>query len=214
MNECRFSVTRKEWDLPFLAEAKELAGVRRVVRMHLNLWGLPELVDAAQLCVTELVTNVITHVGAGTPTTLALSMRGTRLRLEVSDPDTRALPTLLSAADEAEGGRGMSIVDAMAERWGVILRGDSKITWCELATALTAHDGHVASPQVARAEALLMLYCGCDAPAPYRHDRLSSEVAQQATTGVIADILHWLRAHGCDPDEALDRAQARFEGGG
>ncbi|MFJ4851950.1 hypothetical protein [Streptomyces sp. NPDC088730] len=30
-------------------------------------------------------------------------------------------------------------------------------------------------------------------------------------TGLIADLLHWLRAHGFDVDEALDRAQLHFE---
>ncbi|MGS2588188.1 ATP-binding protein [Streptomyces hebeiensis] len=211
VGECRFSVPRKEWDLPFLAEAKELAGVRRVVRMHLNVWGLPELVDAAQLCVTELVTNVITHVGAGTPTTLAVSMNDTHLRLEVSDPDTRAVPTLLAATDEAEGGRGLSLVDATAVRWGVILRGDSKVTWCELATELTSHDGHTDRAEVLRSEALLTLYSRRGPLASYQHDRLSVEVAREAAIGVVVDLLHWLRAHGCDPDEALDRAQRCFE---
>ncbi|WP_329078722.1 hypothetical protein [Streptomyces niveus] len=40
---------------------------------------------------------------------------------------------------------------------------------------------------------------------------LSAAVAEKAAIDLIADVLHWLRAHGCDPDEALDRAQTRFE---
>ncbi|MFE3737442.1 ATP-binding protein [Streptomyces sp. NPDC059134] len=211
VSECRFGVTRKEWGFPFLAEAGELAGLRRVVRLHLNLWGLPELVQDAQLCVTELVTNVINHVGPGTPTTLGVSMNGRRLRLEVGDPDTRALPTLLTAADEEESGRGMALVDAVTDRWGVILRGDTKITWCELATGLRSQNGHIESPQVAKAEALLTLYCCRDTLKPCQDDRLSVAVAESAATDLIADLLHWLRAHGCDPDEALDRAQMHFE---
>ncbi|MER7998609.1 hypothetical protein [Streptomyces sp. NPDC095613] len=126
----------------------------------------------------------------------------------------RALPALLSASDEAEGGRGLSLVDATAERWGVILRGDSKVTWCELATELTSHDGHTDRPEVIRSEALLTLSSRRGILVPYRHGRLSVEAAQEAAIGVVVDLLHWLRAHGCDPDEALDRAQARFEGEG
>ncbi|MFB6981503.1 ATP-binding protein [Streptomyces scopuliridis] len=211
MSECRFGIARKGWDLPFLAEVEELAGLRRVMRVHLNMWGLPGLVDTAQLCVTELVTNVITHVGPGTPTTLAVSMNGRHLRLEVSDPDTRALPALISVTTEEESGRGMALVNAVTDRWGVILRGDSKVTWCELTTGLRSGSDHVDGPQVTKAEALLALYGSRDSFMPQQRERLSVAVAEEAAIGVIADLLHWLRAHGCDPDEALDRAQARYE---
>ncbi|MFD9222900.1 ATP-binding protein [Streptomyces sp. NPDC060064] len=194
-----------------MATPEELGGLRRVVRVHLGVWGLPDLVDSAQLCVTELVTNVITHVGPGTPTTLAVSMNGTHLRIEIHDPDPQALPTLVAAKGEAEAGRGLVLVDATAERWGVILRADSKVTWCELATGLPSPNGHMEGPRVAKAEALLGLYCwDSHLPAPGA-GQLGVGRAQQAAIGMIVDILHWFRAHGCDPDEALDRAQSHFE---
>lgn len=211
MDECQCEVPRKAWDLPFLAEAEEVAGLRRVMALHLKLWGLPELTDAAQLCVTELVTNVLTHVGPGTPTTLAVSMAGTRLRIEVRDPDARALPTLLAATDGDESGRGMAIVDAITDRWGVILRADSKVTWCELPTDLTTSTGHTGGCRVMRAEALLVLCCGATHPAGASRGSLGVAVAEEATIDLVVDLLHWLRAHGCDPDEALDRAQMHFE---
>ncbi|MGC5006175.1 ATP-binding protein [Streptomyces sp. DT203] len=211
LDGCRFGVVRKGWDLAFLAEAKELAGLRRVMRLHLELWGLPGVVYAAQICVTELVANVVRHVGPGTPSCLAVSMNGDRLRIEVSDPDVRALPTLVTTAGEVEAGRGMAIVEGVADRWGVILRGDSKVTWCELATGLRSSNDHVDGPQVAKAEALLGL-CGLGVT-PTDSDRgsLSPTVGRDLAIGLIADLLHWLRAHGCDPDEALDRAQMHFE---
>ncbi|KIF69728.1 regulator [Streptomyces sp. AcH 505] len=211
MVECRFNIARKAWGLSFLAESVEVAGLRRLMRMHLNLWGLPTLVDAAQSCVTELVGNVITHVGPGTPTALVVSMNGTHLRIEVSDPDTRTLPTLVAATDEAESGRGVALVDALTDRWGVILRGNSKVTWCELETGLRSGTDHIEGPQVAKAEALLSLYCWGDVHAPTRHGRLNVAMAEEAAIDLIADLLHWLRAHGCDPDGALDRAQTHFE---
>lgn len=204
-------VRRKPWELPFAAEPSELAGLRRVLRLHLTLWGLPGLVETAQICVTELASNVICHVGAGTPTTLAVSMSGTYLRIELHDPDTRALPTLLNAECEAESGRGMTLVDAVTDRWGVILRSDSKVVWCELATGVTGPNGHTDSPQVAHAEAYLALYGTARQPRPSNSSRLSVAVAEEAAIDLIADLLHWLRAHGCDPDEALDRAQMHFE---
>ncbi|MGW2559117.1 ATP-binding protein [Streptomyces sp. NPDC001514] len=211
MSECRCEVPRKAWELPFLAEAREVAGLRRIMRLHLGAWGLHELVEAAQLCVSELVSNVITHVGSGTPTTLAVAMRGTRLRIEVHDPDTRTLPTLLAPERDAEKGRGIALVDGIADTWGVILRMDTKVTWCELATGLTSPEGHVGGPRVSRAEAVLGLYGLAELQKSEGRSRLSLASAEEAAIDVMADLLHWLRAHGCNPDEAVDRAQMHFE---
>lgn len=211
VNACRSEVRRQTWELPFLAEARELAALRRVMELHLRQWGLPHLTDAVRLCVTELVANVIRHVGDLTPTTLAVSMNGTFLRLEVRDPDTRVLPTLLSPRAEDEAGRGMALVDAVADRWGVILRPESKVTWCEMATGLTAPNGHLSDPGVTRAEALIGLYTSVRHPAMDDRSRLHIVTAEESAIDVITDLLLWLRAHGCDSDEALDQAQLRVE---
>ncbi|MFD1661935.1 ATP-binding protein [Streptomyces caeni] len=202
---------RKPWDVAFTAEPVEVAALRRIMRLHLGTWGLHDLTDPAQLCVSELVSNVITHVGHGTPATLAVSMNGNHLRIEVHDPDTRALPTLIDAGSDAEVGRGMALVDTVADRWGVQLHPDRKVTWCELATGLTSPNGHVGTAGVTRAEALLGLYAATRLPSKPMSSRLSAAMAQEAVIDVVTDFLHWLRAHGCDADEALDRAQTRFE---
>ncbi|WP_314223312.1 ATP-binding protein [Streptomyces zaehneri] len=204
-------MTRKPWDLAFTAEPTEVAALRRIMRLHLGIWGLPEVIDDAQLCMSELVSNVITHVGPGTPARLAVSMNGVHLRIEVHDPDTRALPVLRDMHVGSEGGRGVSLVDAVASRWGVQLRPDRKVAWCELATGLESPDSHVEGPGVRRAEALLRLCAGEKAlhrPGP---TRLGRAVAEDSVITAITDFLHWLRVHGCDVDEALDRAQSRFE---
>ncbi|MEU6763575.1 ATP-binding protein [Streptomyces sp. NPDC046853] len=211
MSDCRCGVLRKAWELPFLAEPEEVAALRRIVRLHLTQWGLPEVVEAAQLCVSELVANVITHVGSHTPTTFGLTMRDTCVRIEIGDPDTRALPTLLAAEADAESGRGMALLDAVADRWGVILRSDTKVTWCELATGLGSPTDHTGGPRVDRAEALIGRYGERGVPTGDTGSPLTVAVAEEAAIDVIADLLHWLRAHGCDPDEALDRAQVHFE---
>lgn len=210
---CTVGLTRKLWTLPFTAEPAEVAPLRRVMRLHLELWGLHAVVGDAQLCVTELVSNVITHVGVGTPATLAVSMNDTRLRIELHDPDTRALPTLVSAQDESEAGRGMALIDALADRWGVQLRAEKKVTWCELATGLPGSNGHPGGKRVNQVEALLGVYGRerAQLPRAARSGALSVAVAEEAAIGIIADLLHWLRAHGRDADEALDRAQTHFE---
>ena len=97
-------MARKPWELSFLAEAEEVARLRRVVRLHLRLWGLSDIADVAEVCVSELAANVIRHVGEGTPSVLVVEMNGTRLRIAMRDPDTRSLPTLVSAGAEDEAG--------------------------------------------------------------------------------------------------------------
>lgn len=203
-------MSRKPWDLAFTADPEEVAALRRIMRIHLGLWGLHDVVDGAQLCLSELVSNVITHVGPGTPATLAVSMSGTHLRIEVHDPDMRALPTLMDAASDSESGRGMALVDAVADRWGVQLLADRKMTWCELPTTLTSPNGHRGGPHVARAEEVLDLY-GSAKLRLAGECRLSAATVEEVVIGVIADLLHWLRAHGHDADDALDRAQTHFE---
>ncbi|MFD9435240.1 ATP-binding protein [Streptomyces sp. NPDC060002] len=204
-------MTRKPWDLAFTAEPREVAALRRIMRLHLGIWGLPEVIDDAQLCMSELVSNVITHVGPGTPATLAVSMSGVHLRIEVHDPDARALPTLLDANAEAESGRGMALVDAIADRWGVQLHADKKVTWCELATGLSAAGSLCTSLRVARAENVSAAYEMAPCSSANELSRLGAAVAESMVVDAMADLLHWLRVHGHDADEALDRAQMRFE---
>ncbi|MFE9306210.1 ATP-binding protein [Streptomyces sp. NPDC006706] len=204
-------MVRTPWTVQFMAQEEEVAVLRRRVREHLGNWGLRDLVDEAQLCVSELVANVITHVGAGTPTTLAVLMNGTFLRIEVHDPDTRALPALVAADVESEGGRGMTLVDAITDRWGVKLLAERKVTWCELATGLPSPGDQDGGPRVMRAEAVLDLYGAAGSKLGSRLGRLSITEGEEAAIFLITDLLHWLRAHGRDADDVLDRAQMRFE---
>jgi anti-sigma regulatory factor (Ser/Thr protein kinase) len=208
--DCIAGVPRKPWSLPFTAEPQEVAALRRIMRLHLGLWGLHGVIDAAQLCVSELASNVITHVGTGTPATLVVSMSGTRVRIEVHDSDTRALPVLLDAGLDAESGRGMALISAVTDRWGIQLQADQKVTWCELPTGLSSAEEHSGGARVNRVESLLSNY-GCEREHPWLAGTGAVAVVEEAAIDVMVDVLHWLRAHGRDADEALDRAQVRFE---
>ncbi|MFH8340854.1 ATP-binding protein [Streptomyces sp. AM6-12] len=87
-----------------------------------------------RLCATELLTNVIEHVGDGTPVCVSVVRAGGpgRTRIEVTDPDPRGTPAVLSAAETAEGGRGLVLVSALAHRWGVERGPGGKTVWCEV----------------------------------------------------------------------------------
>ncbi|MFB6826698.1 ATP-binding protein [Streptomyces virginiae] len=108
--------------------------LRHAVREHLGPGGHPD----AGLCVTELLSNVITHLGAGTPVTLRVSGSGsgsgraTRTRVELTDPAPRAWPVPRQATDSDESGRGLALLEAVALRWGVTEGYRTKTVWCEL----------------------------------------------------------------------------------
>ncbi|KUN28412.1 hypothetical protein AQJ23_10220 [Streptomyces antibioticus] len=208
---------REPWVHQFAAQPSELSQLRRMLKIRLILWGLRDHVDVAQLCLSELVTNVIRHVGEGTPASLRMALSEPYLRLELEDPHTRALPTLLAASSASESGRGMALVDALTNhRWGVFLREGSKVVWCELATSDEPTVlGRTGGPRVVRAEALLDLYEAWQLP-PGRAvfgegSVLSATAVGEAAIGVMADLLDWLHAHGYDPDDVLDQAQTHFE---
>jgi hypothetical protein len=112
--------------------------VRRLLRRH----GVDVM-----LCVTELLTNVVDHVGEGTDVTVrVLGMPDGRTRVEVTDPDPRALPVLRRASPADESGRGLAVLDALALRWGVVRAAGHKTVWCEV-------DGEGEAGQASRAPA-------------------------------------------------------------
>lgn len=89
---------------------------RRWMRRQCAAWGLAEICDAVELLTSELVTNAIVH--ARTPLVLRAEVLADRLRVSVRDEESR--PPALTARDlDATGGRGLALVDALADSWGV-----------------------------------------------------------------------------------------------
>jgi hypothetical protein len=114
--------------LELLALPKAVPEVRRSVREHLGV-PCPEV----ELCVSELLTNVIAHVGEGTPVTVRLVLgQDGRVRVEVTDPVPHAWLIARSPGEDDETGRGLLLLDAVARRWGVWLTPAGKTVWCEL----------------------------------------------------------------------------------
>lgn len=110
------------------ASGKVMILVRRAVREHLDT-PCPEV----QLCVSELLTNVIDHVGEATPVTIRLFRTPDgHTRLEVTGPDPHAWLIARRPGVDDEAGRGLLLLDAVARRWGVWLTPAGKTVWCEL----------------------------------------------------------------------------------
>ncbi|MDT0341314.1 ATP-binding protein [Streptomyces sp. DSM 44938] len=117
--------------LPSLPSSARIA--RRLTgRLLQQRWMLPpDLTEEAVLLVSELVGNAVQHAGAAV---FGLRIRRRRgwIRVEVRDP-SRALPCLLPVREmDVDSGRGLFLVDTLADRWGVDLLADGKCTWFEM----------------------------------------------------------------------------------
>ena len=99
----------------------------RLSRRYLQDRTIP-LPIAVTLTASELVTNVVRHTDSAGVMQAWDPKPDVPLRLEVEDHE-RALPKVVS--DPTIGGRGLSIVDNMADAWGVDPTVDGKVIWAE-----------------------------------------------------------------------------------
>ncbi|MBM9503758.1 ATP-binding protein [Actinacidiphila acididurans] len=115
------------------SDRRSAAKARRMSLSVLRRWGLLQFADPVELLVSELVGNAVRHTGAHT---MGLRMHRRRgwIRVEVRDP-SRALPCLLPVRELDISGRGLFLVDTLADRWGVDLQARGKVTWFELRVA-------------------------------------------------------------------------------
>lgn len=97
----------------------------------LTAWQVPPgEIDDALLVVSELVANVVRHAGTVSTLELELGDEGTRLRVALADGSCTA-PRLRHVHASAEDGRGMAILAALSDRWGIELRKGGKRVWWE-----------------------------------------------------------------------------------
>lgn len=89
----------------------------------------PALAERAALLVSELATNALRHGRSGFE--LAVGLDAKRARVEVGD-EGDARPELRQPGADELGGRGLIIVDSLADAWGVERRLKGKVVWFEL----------------------------------------------------------------------------------
>jgi anti-sigma regulatory factor (Ser/Thr protein kinase) len=113
---------------------------RATVRDCLAQWRLHRLADDAEAITSELVANAVSAArnaapdGGAAPVTLSLSVQQAELCIRVQDPDPTPPPRPWQApGDDAEHGRGLLIVDALADRWAWYpAPGGGKFVWAAL----------------------------------------------------------------------------------
>ncbi|MGY0019526.1 ATP-binding protein [Streptomyces sp. cg35] len=115
------------------ADLRAVPEARRAVRELLRHWGRPGRSEIAELLTSELVTNALVHTDREAELTATVGPRG--LRVEVRDTASRRPKLRVPIADDGTHGRGLFLVQSLADAWGVVTFGagrTGKVVWFEL----------------------------------------------------------------------------------
>ena len=117
-------------DLP--PAPRSVPAARRVVAQLLTAWAAEAYSDDAALLVSELVTNVVRHVPGDAAMTVEVHLTQTALQVAVVDGSTTPAD---ARPPNAQGGHGLWLIAAVADRWGSEEHGRGKRVWFELQAA-------------------------------------------------------------------------------
>ena len=126
-------------------EPDAVPAARHFVRDKLRGTPLEHRSADSELILTELVTNATLH---GTPpVTVGVQVSPEMARFEVSDASA-GVPVGLVQSPEAMTGRGLMLVEALSDRWGVDRQDHGKLVWAEvgLAPVEPEHDSRTSMP--------------------------------------------------------------------
>ncbi|MGW3623725.1 ATP-binding SpoIIE family protein phosphatase [Streptomyces sp. NPDC000880] len=116
------------------AEPGRIAAARQQLRELLHDWTDAEQIDSAVLLVSEMVTNVLVHTDGNALLVAEVDCgdaAARRLRVEVADTGDE-LPHRRRPGEMASSGRGLLLMEVLADAWGVDPRGEGKSIWFEL----------------------------------------------------------------------------------
>jgi anti-sigma regulatory factor (Ser/Thr protein kinase) len=141
-----------EWPRRTFLELGALPSAVPCARLHARQvlweWGLDALRDDIELVVSELVTNAVracASLGSGAPVRMWLRGNTTRVLVLVWDACPRP-PVRLNAGQNADGGRGLLLVEALSDQWDwhpLEQPDGGKIVWATLSAVALRHDGNV-----------------------------------------------------------------------
>ena len=114
------------------AEPSSLSTARCFVTSMLERWDCEDPDQIAPLLTSEIVANAVRHATGRVGLELFLhnGHNGEELRVQVRDgsPDT---PVIRRSSPDRIGGHGLTIIEALARRWGVERYEDCKVVWFE-----------------------------------------------------------------------------------
>ncbi|NGO68980.1 ATP-binding SpoIIE family protein phosphatase [Streptomyces boncukensis] len=115
------------------AEPDRIAEARHGLRAMLHDWSDGDQVDGAVLMLSEMLTNVLVHTDSDALLTEEITgeLGARTLRVEVRDGSDE-LPHRRSPGELASSGRGLVLMEMLADRWGVEPHGEGKCIWFEM----------------------------------------------------------------------------------
>jgi anti-sigma regulatory factor (Ser/Thr protein kinase) len=121
---------RLELYLP--ADESAIVQARRAVERVDELAGYPDAQFAVRVLVSELFTNGVKYGARGGRIRLALEVRQECVHVEIGDRGRGFDTGSVTMPDEdATGGRGLALLDRLAERWGVESGSENRV-WFDL----------------------------------------------------------------------------------
>ena len=131
-------------------EATSAGEARRLLRDALSGVDFDDSMDAAQVAVSEIVTNALVH--AGTPMRFRVLLGSPGLRVELGDGSPH-LPHRRDYSEVASTGRGLHVVGEVVDSWGAYASGGGKVVWFEIAEGEDEYAGESEASDPASAEA-------------------------------------------------------------
>jgi anti-sigma regulatory factor (Ser/Thr protein kinase) len=124
---------------------------RALVRVALAVWGLEEHTDTGMLITSELVANAVRHTSGPTVRIHVDRPAGNRLLFAVVDQAPNRRPQLCTPTPDDVFGRGLLLLDEIADRWGFDLMGSAsrprtKRVWAEVVVNWTSRIDTGSSP--------------------------------------------------------------------
>lgn len=123
------TIGRATYSQTFPCEPSTAEIGRGLVRDVLGIWHLENLADSAALVVTELIANATRHTPCHDIRLIVGRLSAARVRVGVVDREPSRLPALGRAHDDDESGRGLLLIDAVADRWGYDLHRSGGCPW-------------------------------------------------------------------------------------
>jgi anti-sigma regulatory factor (Ser/Thr protein kinase) len=109
-------------------DARSVAAARRLLRTALD-GNQSAAIEDAVLMISELVTNAVRHTRH--VLLVLVTIHHHTLRVGVSD-DNPTMPVAPGPEHNATSGRGLGMVEALADRWGITPTADGKTVWFEI----------------------------------------------------------------------------------
>jgi anti-sigma regulatory factor (Ser/Thr protein kinase) len=123
---------RTKYGFTVAAAVDAVPAARRQVILLVQDLGLllsDQTLENVELLASEVIANAVLHSEA--PCDVAVTRTDERLRVEVTDADP-CLPSVVEAGPNDESGRGLLLVNALADAWGTRLEPTGKTTWFEI----------------------------------------------------------------------------------